>query len=257
MKATIAALVLILATQTGEPTSTHLKRVSIEGLIYRLRQGGFRIHFERYPNQPEDAISLKEQIEIIEAIPAQERTEEETRLLKLCREWRASGDVPDHCIVNWKLTRFDFHYPKDIQDVCAVLDAIVKKNSNYSWKRISQSYVVYPKYRSSNKPIEPFSFQDADLNQARSAIIKWVTKPCNLNHIERHRPLSFVINETEYTLSCQGEDAHTVLTRFAEMLGPNIIWDALGTEKRRHFGFGNIPRAKEAVEPSAPADSRR
>ena len=249
MKTIITILFLISTSLWAESIPVRLKRATVEDLVRRLRNDGFRVHFERRLSQPEDALSLKKQIEILDAIPTDERTPAEARLYTLCLGQRKTGEISEDCIVNWKLTQFDFDYPEEIADVSTVLDAIARGNPEYSWKKISNAYVVYPVEKTFNRKIKMGPLRDADRNEAFEVIRRTVLSPCGLSlgwtHTGPGPTLWQTLENKQFSFPSKEEDAHAILTRFAELVGPKIVWTALGTETNRNFGFSNIPRNEE------------
>jgi len=249
MKLIITILILISTSVWAEPISVRLRRTTVEDVVRRLRNDGFVVHFERCLNQPEDALSLKKQIEILDAIPTDERTPAEQRLYILCLKQRKTGEISEDCIVNWRLSQFDFDYPEEIADVSTVLDAIVRGNPEYLWKKVSHSYVVYPVEKTFNRKIEMVLLRDADRDQAFEVISRTVLMPCGLNlgwtHIGPGPTLWKTLENKRFSLTCKGEDTHAILTQFAEILDPRIVWSVLGSKANRNLGFSNIPRKEE------------
>jgi len=249
MRIAVTILIAISALAWAEPASVHLERTTVEDLVRRLRNDGFRIHFERRLSRPEDALSLKKRIETIDAIPADERTPKEKQLHAALLKMRKEMGLPEEIIVSWRLTRFDFDYPGKVVDVSAVLAAIVRRNPEYSWKKVSESYLVYPLKGTFNKRIESVVLHDADRDEAFRVIRSTVLSPCGLSEMSTHigpgPALREKLKDKRFSLTCQGEDAHTILTRFAELLGPRIVWGVLGTKEARNFGFSNISGRKK------------
>ena len=249
MKGVITIALLSSCSLLAQPTSVMLRRTTVNELVERLRNDGFRVHFERRMSEVEEAISLKKQIGIIEAIPAAERTPKEERVLRTLRELRKAGKVPDESTVEWEQTQFDFDYPTTIDDLTPVLDAIVSRDLEYSWKRISASYVVFPREGSFNRAIGSISLRDQDRDATFEVIQNQVLSPCGLHltwgpFIGPLRPTLWdTLAAKRFSLTSEDEDAHAVLTRFAELIGPDVVWTSLGSKRfrpQRNWGLGKI-----------------
>lgn len=249
MQAMAMVALLVSCSLLAESTPVTLRRTTVEGLVQRLRDGGFRVHFERRLSEPEEAVALKKQIGILEAIPSAERTPEEERDLRSLQELRKTGKVPDESTANWKQTQFGFDYRNEIGSVSSVLDAILSHDPEYCWKRISASYVVFPRQESLNREIGTTSLRDQDRDTTFEVIRNKVLSPCELalewgpDVGPPHPGLWDTLAGQRFSLTSEGEDAHTVLTRFAQLIGPDVVWTSLGSKRfrpERSLGLSKI-----------------
>lgn len=225
------ALCMLLLLPAGARAEL-LVRVTAEEIVGRLRQEGVAVCFERVHNQKADALTLEEQIEVLEKIPDGERTERERDLLKTLLRLKQDGNTPGHSVVNWKQKQFNFEFPFSVEDPAEVLKDLEKADPDYAWERSGSRYLVYPKKGSFNRPLQGFKAENLKFWDFVRASGEQISKPAGLNQI-------FVVlgrDWTEdykngiYTLELGATDTRTALTRFADAIGPAVVWNVIGCE---------------------------
>ena len=234
-------LLLLLAALPAVCSAETLKRVSVEDIVQRLHKEGIPICFERVLNVKADALSLKRQIELIEAIPEGDRTESERKTLDNDKSALKAGRKEDE-IVNWRMKQFDFEFPKSPLKVKTVLNAAVKADPAYRWSEIDGKYVVYPKELSSNQPLAKFSAMDLVFPEFMQQMYEQVGKPAKLNYFQdiTGRPWWDDIKDHTFSLTLKNTDTRTALTTIANRLAPNVIWTIRGEESERFLEFGVV-----------------
>ncbi|MDD2709971.1 MAG: hypothetical protein PHV34_18465 [Verrucomicrobiae bacterium] len=111
----------------------------------------------------------------------------------------------------------------------SILDALVKANDQYAWKKSNQSYIVYAKDR--QYPVIPrFILTNADFITAEDALYKNVLLPMGLtNTASAGKPDFSPFGEGKsISLNLTDADLYTCLTRFAEAFGSNVVWNIKG-----------------------------
>lgn len=208
-----------------------LVRITAEEIVSRLQRQGIPVCFERVHNQKGDAITLRKQIEILQAIPEKQRTLRESERLKYCLKSKADG-MKNEMVLNWRQKEIDFTYPDSQSSPEEILSMLVQIDSDYQWEKSGSRYLVYPKQGSFNCPIPGFSIINASFDDFMKAGIEHIMKPARLNWIfaGSGRPWTLDYKDKMFSLTIAPTDARTALTSFCDAIGPQIVWNVLGCE---------------------------
>lgn len=228
MKPFFVALFLVLPLSVR---AEQLVRIAAEDIVSRLHDQGVPVCFERVHNQKGDAITLKKQIDNIQAIPENERTPRESERLKYCLKNKSEGMTED-MVLNWRQNTFDFTYPNSQSTPDEILSMLVQIDTDYQWEKAGRRYLVYPKNGSFNCQIPAFSIVNASFDDFIKAGIDHITRPAKLNYIFAGvgRPWILDYKDKKFSLALDSTDARSALTSFCDAIGPHVVWHVLGCD---------------------------
>lgn len=221
-----------------------LKQVDVRGAVNALRhEWNLPLNFEEVPTPMENAIHGPEKLRSLEAIPEKERTDSQKDYISdLLKRRKDEPAFFEKSIVDWKRDNFDIAVPRKGSPSEAILNAIIQKDPRYAWKKISNSYLVYPKEGTQRPAIDSIEFKDVSYREAEPALYQQVIKPTKLNwgHVGITRSPYAIFAGTRVTLRLSNADFYALVTLFCEQLGKGYYWTIWGVKDYQSFGIGCV-----------------
>ncbi len=237
------SLLLILPLSLSAENPTH---TTMHSIVDQLRSQGCPVCFEEVHNNRSDAITIKERITLIQSIPPERRSPTQQGQLELALNLR-NDYHHDDAIISWKQKEFDILLPDSADGPVAILKAAVIAAPEYAWEQRGTKYIVYPIQQSFNRPIPGFHSENLSLNEFMNSMVEQIAKPAGLNYLlygtgagmSRWQSLG---NNRRFSLTMEKTDARTALTKIAEMLGPDVVWNVQGCEPDWiNLGYVRVP----------------
>jgi hypothetical protein len=251
--------ILLLASCSTLCAGEKLHRATMHDIVTQLRVRGIPVCFEQCTSKPEDAVTIKQEMALVGAIPDDQRTDHESELLAVCKRLLDAGMEPE-MTVTWRQTEFDFDFPSQPFKTGDVLDAAVKEDASYQWKQIDGRYVVFPRGDSFNQPLAAFSAANLALNEFLAQVKEQVATPAKLNDGLDGAGYPWwwgTIKDHTISLTLKDTDTRTALTLIANRLGPDVIWSVLASGEDRDLSFyvvfPNAPGVKPPGGTATPA----
>ncbi len=241
---------IILAGQPSAPEAPPhvMKRVSMEDVVYELQfVYKIPIHFEEVPidMEKQPGISAEERLKELESLEPSSLTDGEKSFLNLLRrdKERLKGQR-----VGFKKRRFNISLPPKGADPTEILNLLIQKDPDYTWKKTNTSFIVHPKKPVDRPRIKSFILQDSNYPSARKKFMEEVLAPSKLEWGDiMSGPIrsdgSDFYDSFRFNLNLSDVDVYTALTRFCECMGPNAIWTITGltgTDGVHEFGISFI-----------------
>jgi hypothetical protein len=207
---------------------------------------GIRVCFEEVDYEiQKDVVRIGEFIQEMEtAAKAGPLSPAQRKRLEIARGFMKEGKTPD---MPFDLKFFPYSGVYSATTIEGLLDRLTEQGP-YTWKRISRSYVVYPRERSVLDFPVSVDLRDVSLQDAVNNILAQSPEPNKIGMVVvvtgpvRPRYLDARIRGS---LRVQNSPAMYVLTQAVESADSKVCWEIAGYKGQRSLGLSDVPDTRE------------
>ncbi len=229
------AQVYTLYTQSQLDRFSFPLKVSIQELVQMLRDDlGMRVHFENECLSEEDACTAKDIVERYTSLGS--LSEKEKFLLESAKKLVDSNK--GYVVIDYPKQYLSLE-PEDLLDSSTLIKKIEATNL-YIVEHFNDGIIVYPK-NVSYENVESFAGDFESFGDVRR----------KLDDLLRERNLYYFVvtnnppKNYDFKVDVKGENFRIFLSKFAEKLGRDYVWNISGYEKGRRLSFNSLASRRQ------------
>ena len=235
-------------SQSSPAKSSNLERVSISEVGNWLRtKAMMRINFIEAEYSRNEAETVGGRLKEIGEIPLEQRTPFEHGTFKLLSGMlRSEGDA--NLIIGPKYNRGTLNLNDAISTETSnfqIIKAVQEAFKGYECSSSNGSFIFEPKTDQKKSGTIVFRLNKVSIDDAFSALSKNVLEPLHIRLVDIGFLDSLSGKKELITLNIEGVSLPVCLTRFAEAIGPDIVWTIRGQKGFRAIQFSRLPSENE------------
>lgn len=202
---------------------------------------GMRINIVEIPFTSNDELTIDSVIKLYDKKSSDSLKERERKLYQTAVRLRQSGS-PGNTVIDIKKTTILFAMlPAESVDSIGMVKKLISLDGRYSFRVSNGSVIIFPK--GMNIPsIQEFKINNVRVDKGYQELQEIILAPNGITLSSFNGELPGLSEPSKKViLDIQSSDLITCLTRFAEAIGPDVVWTIAGPISAQRVTFFMIP----------------